>query len=341
MKKIVRIVAILSLLFIISSFPIGAFAQSDIKAKIKALKPKDYPTDPIEFVVSYPAGGGMDVTARVLAKYVEKYIDHRIVVINKSGASGFIGNTYLATQARNDGYTVGILAAILQDDLLRAKGKWSYKNLEAVAFINDDPDTWIVTTDGAFKDKSLKEVIELAKQKPDTIRVAVLSDISPDFLVDHVEMISGAKFTKVPFLGGAPAITAVLGGHIEIAGFYYPEYKGYLESGRVRVLGVARTGRSAYFPNTPTFDEVLGVKEIVWSAWRYASVPRGTPPERIRYLEAAILAALQDPECIKEYDNFGVKVDPKTMGARQTENELERQYKFTKEFFIKTGRIPK
>jgi len=341
MKRAVRIVAILFLLSIISSFQIEAFAQSDIKAKIKALKPKDYPTDPIEFVVSFPAGGGMDVTARVLAKYVEKYIDHRIVVINKSGASGFIGNTYLATQARNDGYTVGIVAVLWQDDLLRAKGKWSYKNLEAVAFVNEDPNTWIVTTDGLLKDKSLKEVIELAKQKPDTIRVAVLSDISPEFLVEHVEMGSGAKFTKVPFLGGAPAITAVLGGHIEIAGFYYPEYKSYLEAGKVRVLGQASKERSLYFPNTPTFNEVLGMDEIVWSAWRYAAVPKGTPPERIKYLEAAILAALHDPECIKEYDTFGVKVGTKSMDAKQTESEIEKQYKFCKEFFLKTGRISK
>ena len=338
-----RIVMILCLVLVGFSFLTLAYAQTDPKAKLKAIKPKDYPTEPITFVVVYPAGGGMDVTARMLAKYVEKYIDNRVVVENRTGGTGLIGHTYLTTQAKNDGYTVGILAGsyFWLDDLLRSQGKWSYKNMEAVAYINEDPNTWIASTEGPFKDKSLKEVIELAKQKPDTVNVAIGVETSSQFLVEDVEMISGAKFTKVPFQGGAPAVVAMLGNHIEIAGYYYNEFKSHLEAGKVKVLGQAGGERSVYFPNTPTFNEVLGVNHILWTVWRYAAVPKGVPPERLRYLEEAILTALRDPECIKEYEKMGSKVGIKYLGAKQSAEEVEKQYKASRDFFVKKGRIPK
>jgi tripartite-type tricarboxylate transporter receptor subunit TctC len=338
-----KIVVFLCAALIVFSVVTLAYAQTDPKAKLKAIKPKDYPTEPITFVIVYPAGGGMDVTARMLAKYVEKYIDNRVIVENRTGGTGLVGHTYLASQAKNDGYTVGILAGnyFWLDDLLRAQGKWSYSNMEAVAYINEDPNTWIVSTEGPLKDKSLKDVIQLAKQKPDTIKVAVGVETSSQFLVEDVEMASGAKFTQVPFQGGAPAVIAMLGGHIEIAGYYYAEYKSHLEAGKVRALGQAGAERSVYLPNTSTFNEALGVNNILWSVWRYAAVPKGVPPERLKYLEEAILAALHDPDCVKDFDNLGSKVGPKYLGAKQTAQEVEKQYKATRDFFIKKGRISK
>jgi tripartite-type tricarboxylate transporter receptor subunit TctC len=340
MKKIVQLLCAAMIVF---SFLTGAYAQTDPKAKLRAIKPKDYPTEPITFVVVYPAGGGMDVTARLLAKYVEKYIDQRVVVENRTGGTGLIGHTYLTTQAKNDGYTVGILAGsyFWLDDLLRAEGKWSYKNMEPVAYINEDPNTWIVSTDGPFKDMSLQAVIEYAKQKPDTVKVAIGVETSSQFLVEDVEMVTGAKFTKVPFQGGAPAIVSMLGNHIEIAGYYYNEYKSHLEAGKVKVLGQAGSERSAYFPNAPTFNEVLGVNNVLWSVWRYAAVPKGVLPERVKYLEEAILAALHDPECIKEYEAIGSKMGVKYLDAKQTSQEVEKQYNASRDFFIKKGRISK
>jgi tripartite-type tricarboxylate transporter receptor subunit TctC len=340
MKK--RIVLLCAVMFIFSVVTL-AYAQTDAKAKLKAMKPKDYPTEAITFVVVYPAGGGMDVTARLLAKYMEKYTENRVIVENRTGGNGLIGHTYLATQAKNDGYTVGIFAGgyFWQDDILRAKGKWSYKNMEALAYINEDPNTWIVSTEGALKDKSLKEVIALAKQQPDTIKVAIGVDTIPQFLVEDVEMSSGGKFTKVPFQGGAPGVIAMLGGHIDIAGYYYNEYKSHLEAGKVKVLGQAGGERSVYFPNTPTFNEALGVNHVLWSVWRYAAVPKGTAPERAKYLEAALLAALHDPDCIKEFDNLGSKMGVKFLDAKQTTQEVDKQYKASYDFFSKMGRLPK
>ncbi len=135
-----RIIGIFWVLSIAVCFQIPAHAQGDVQAKLKTMKPRDFPVQPIEFVVVYPAGGGMDIVARVLAKHVERLSGQRVIVLNKTGGAGFIGHTYLCAQAKNDGYTVGIVSSLLlHDELLRAKGKWSYADFEPLAFINEDP----------------------------------------------------------------------------------------------------------------------------------------------------------------------------------------------------------
>jgi tripartite-type tricarboxylate transporter receptor subunit TctC len=318
----------------------GAAAQDDAKAKLQALKPKDFPTQPIEFVVVYPAGGGMDVTARVLAKYVEKLTDQRVVVANRTGGAGLIGHTYLATQAKNDGYTVGILANPfwVEDEILRAKGKWTYKDLTPVGFINYDPVTWIVTTDGPFKDKPVQEIVAQAKAKPGTVKIAIAPDGAFQFLAEGVEAVTGAKFVKVPFQGGAPGVTALVGGHVDVATGFLAEYRGHLDAGKVRVVAVAGAERSIFFPQVPTFNESLGAKDLVWLAWRFAAVPKGVPADRLRYLEAAIDAAMHDRELIDEYKKLGVIAGTRYLKAKETTDEIERFYLGHKEFLTKSGR---
>ena len=88
MFRVNKVLLLLFALVIGFSFQASAYAQADIKAKLKTIKPKDFPEKPISFVVVYPAGGGMDLTARVLAKYVEKYIDNRVIVENRTGGNG-------------------------------------------------------------------------------------------------------------------------------------------------------------------------------------------------------------------------------------------------------------
>lgn len=338
MKKTASFICALSVLAL---FPMVAFSQAgDVKAKLKSMKPQDYPTQPIEFVVAFPAGGGMDFTARILAKHVEKYIDSRVIVVNKPGGGGIIGNTYLATQAANDGYTVGIPSTgILSDDLLKAKGAWSYKNLQALAFITEEPVTWIVSTTGTLKDMTLNDVIQMSKQKPDTLKVAVIPDIAFQWLAETVELYTGGKFIIVPYQGGQPGITAMLGGHVDFATGYLPEYKGLLDAGKIKVIAQTGSERSPYLPKVPTFGEVLKLDDVRWSVLRYAAVPKGTPKERANYLAAAIDAALHDPECIEDYDKAGIKVGVKYMNGPQTDAELESIYNNYREFFIKTKRL--
>ena len=123
----------ISYALVIALLSTSAGAQSDPKAELAKLKPKDFPTQPIEFTVVYPAGGGMDVSARLLAKHVENWSGDRIIVNNRTGGAGMVGHSYLATQAKPDGYTVGVIASLLWGDaMLRAQGRWSFTDLEPI-----------------------------------------------------------------------------------------------------------------------------------------------------------------------------------------------------------------
>ncbi len=339
MKKILVVFCAMSLL---GFSQVPAYGQSDAKAKLKAMKPQGYPTQQIEFVVAYAAGGGMDVTARVLAKHVEKYIDNRVIVTNKTGGNGLIGHTYLALQAKNDGYIVGIDSTnFIGDAHLKSQGKWATTDNEPLCYINEDPVTWVVRTDGPFKDKSLKDIIQLAKQKPGTIRVAVSEGSSISWTAEQVESASGAKFIKVPFQGGAPAIMALLGGHVDVAGYYVPEYRGQLDAGKVKVIAQTGQERSVLLKNVPTYNEVLGVDDILWTAYRWAQLPKGVARDRFNYLEAAIDAALHDPECIKDYEKSGIIMGLKYVKGKQLRDLVDMLDQAYLKFLTNTGRISK
>ncbi|MBI4082259.1 MAG: tripartite tricarboxylate transporter substrate binding protein [Candidatus Lambdaproteobacteria bacterium] len=335
-----RLLAIAGLLLVFGVLPAMAESEAEIKARINALKPADFPTQPIEFVVVYPAGGGMDVTARLLAKYVEKYTEQRIIVLNKVGGAGLVGNAYVATQAKADGYTVGVLSdGSWTDALLKAPGKWTQKNFQPLAYLNYEPRTWIVSTSGPFANKSTREIVEHAKQNPGKVKVAITPGLSGEWLAEQIEGLSGAKLIKVPFQGGAPAITALLGGHIDVAGVYYSEYQGHLAAGKVRVIGVASDRRLASMPQVPTLNEALGAKDLVWEVWRYAATPRGAPEERRKYLAAALEAALRDPGLIAEYAKKGAITERKYASVDEVEAAMDLLYERARNFFAKTGRL--
>ena len=199
-----------ALVFALLSAPVAA--QSDPKAEIAKLKPKDFPSQPIEFTVVYPAGGGMDVSARLLAKQVESLSGDRIIVNNRTGGAGMVGHSYLATQAKPDGYTVGVIASLLWGDaMLRAQGRWAYTDLEPIAYVNSDALIWVGSTEGPYKGMSIKDIVSAAKEKPNTIRVAIVPGSMWEYILDQIEANSGAKFLRVPFQGGGAGITALLG----------------------------------------------------------------------------------------------------------------------------------
>src|SRR5689334_340450 len=111
---------------VLAAAPAGAQqSDADAKAQLAKLKPADFPTQPIEINVVYPAGGGMDINARLISKYFEKVTGQKAIVNNRTGGSGLIGHTWLATQAPKDGYAVGVIAnLVFADAMLRAQGKW-------------------------------------------------------------------------------------------------------------------------------------------------------------------------------------------------------------------------
>jgi tripartite-type tricarboxylate transporter receptor subunit TctC len=319
----------------------SAEAQSpDAKARIARLKPKDYPSEPIEVNVVYPAGGGMDINARLAAKYFEKYTGAQAIVNNRTGGGGLVGHTWLANQAAADGYTVAVIAnLIFADSMLRAQGRWSHEKLEPIAFLNSEGISLVVSADGPHKDRSFKDLVELAKAKPGTIRVSILPGTIFEYLVEQVEQVSGAKFLKVPFQGGAPSMTALLGNNVDIALGFYGEIRSFLDSRKLVPVAVSSQERSPFLAQAPTLNESLGRSDVVWMATRWVAVPRGVPADRKAYLTAGFTAAAQDPELQEEFRKLG------TVGntALDTPEKLTRQLgelvRLERDFYTRTGRL--
>ena len=310
------------------------------QTELAKLKPKDFPTQPIEFTVVYPAGGGMDVTGRLLAKYVEKVSGERIIVNNRTGGAGMIGHSYLATQAKPDGHTVGVLANLVWGDaLLRAQGRWTLADLEPIGYLNTDALTWVGRTEGPYKGMTVKQIVQAAKDKPGTVRVATVPGSMWEYIVEQIEAASGAKFLRVPFQGGGAGISALVGGNVDVAQGFYSEFRGHLDGGKVAPLAVAAASRMDFLKEMPTFNEALGGNEYIWQVIRFAVVPKDTPADRKAWLGAAIRAAMQDPELVAEYKKFGVFFDPKLVSSSDLARDLGAYAEAERQFYLKTGRL--
>ncbi len=308
----------------------GSAAQPSVpaatKARLAALKPKDFPTRPIELMVAFGAGGGMDVHTRLLTKYLAAYTDQNFLVINKTGAAGLIGHAHIASQAKPDGYTLGVLSSnFWADSVQRAEGKWSYKDIDPIAFFNAEPLGWVVLTSGPHGKKSLQDLVALAKTKPGEISVAMSEGSPTSYLVLQVEQATGVKLNRVPFQGGKQAVTNLLGGHIDISYGYLGEYQALMQEGRLRPLAFTASKRTTVLPDIPTFNELLSADNIVWDAFRFVAAPKGVPADRRAWLIAVLQAAIADPTLRTEVEARGGSIDPSLDTPAKLTEEIERR----------------
>ncbi|MBO0904056.1 tripartite tricarboxylate transporter substrate binding protein [Jiella sonneratiae] len=311
MKKIRALLALAPLAF-------GLMAPS-ARAE-DAAKPDNFPTRPISLVVSYPAGGGMDITARTLAKEMERVTDNQFRVENHGGGGGIVGNTYVAKQARPDGYTVGVLAnPTMFMNILKQGAEFTAKDVEPIAGINFEPVIWVVRADSEFGKMDFKGILDYAKENPGKLKVGVIPNASFDMATRIVAKQSGADFNIVPFPGGKPALVALLGGNIDMSAIYYSEVAQYIEAGQMKVLAVADNEPLAVAPDAPTMKD-LGIEMAsgTWGADRFAAVPKGTDPAVKAYLASLIAKTLADEETKKAFEAVGVELAPKSMDEQQT-----------------------
>lgn len=332
-----RILCALGAIGALSAASPAVHAQDAALAK---LKPKDFPSQPIEYTVVYPAGGGLDIMARMLAKYVEKASGDKILVNNRTGGAGMVGHTYLATQAKPDGYTVGVLANLVWGDaMLRAQGKWAYTDLEPIGYVNSDPMLWVTATDGPLKGMGLKEITQAAKDKPGTIRVVTVPGSMWDYCLDQVEAATGAKFLRVPFQSGGAGIAALAGGNVDVAQAFFAESRPYIEGKKMVAIGAAAPERLPHLQEVGTFNEILGGKDHVWTLIRFVVVPTKTAADRKAYLKAAVSAGMKDPEFQGELRKLGVYFDPNLANAADVAKALNAYAEREREFYKKTGRL--
>ena len=277
---------------------------------------QEFPARGILVIVPYSAGGGSDVSARLLARDLEPILGKPVTVGNRAGGGGWIGWGSLAT-SRPDGYTIGYINApsMFAGYLDRAQGVARKESLESFTpLINHvvDPNLWAVRPDSKYK--SVKDVIDEAKRHPGTITL----NGGGHGTDDHVAALgiganNGTSFQMVHFRGTPEGKTQVLAGNIDVFACNVSEVAEDIKAGQFRILGVMSAERSPFIPNGPTFRE-QGFDEV-WAVSRGIAAPAGLPKEvettLIRYLEKTISskehkakaeALALDPQIIKGED---------------------------------------
>ena len=277
MKRCLTFVLLLLTTALFSSFAEG---QSDDSGDV-------YPSKPVKVIVPYGAGGGTDLTSRVLMKEVEKIMGESFNVENISGASGTVGST-VASTAPADGYT---LLFTPSDPMAAQPNKldvpYSLDSFESVAGFSAESSVIAVRSDAPWN--SLDDLLAEAKTGKVIDRGhSGVGGINHTCLELFFEQ-SGIQFRDIPFEGGALAIAALLGGHIDVVGGTAGAMVPYIESGEMKVLAIAAEERTAMFPDVPTFKE-KGFDIVVGVDW-FMMAPKGTPAEIVAALEKASMEA--------------------------------------------------
>lgn len=293
-----------------------------------------YPDKPIRFVVPYPPGGGTDVIARIVQGKLQQQLGQNIVIDNRGGGGGSLG-TDIVAKAPADGYTVLFtLSSHTINPAIFAKLPFdTERDFEPVGVVASLPQ--ILVANPAFEANTLPEMIALAKKKP--LQFASVGNGSPSHLAGELlNLRTGLSITHIPYRGGGPAVTDVIGGQVPMLWVSIPAAAQFVKTGKLKALAVSTVKRSAAFPEVPTVQEA-GVPDFEVDSWYAMFVPAKTPKPVIERLNKALNAIVADPE-IKEkllaQGSEGVGGTPEALG-RTVKAELAKWAKLAKDANIK------
>jgi tripartite-type tricarboxylate transporter receptor subunit TctC len=255
---------------------------------------QDYPSKPITMIVPFPPGGVVDIVGRAAGQKMSEGLGQQVIVDNRGGASGSIG-TALAAKAPADGYTV-LLAFdthAVNPHIYKGLKYDTLKDFAPVSLMVRIP--LVVAAQAAFPANSMKELVALAKAKPGAYTYASVGAGSSGHLAtEQFKLISGVDLLHVPYKGGAPALTDLMGGQVHLAVLAAGAAVQHLRAGRLKGLAVTGTQRSSAMPDVPTMAEA-GFPQLDSGAWIGMVVPTGTPAPIIARLNAEVVKAVKDP----------------------------------------------
>jgi len=266
-----------------------------------------YPAKTITLVVTYPAGGGADIMARLVAPKMAESLGQTIVIENKAGAAGQVG-AGLVANATPDGYTVMIDAAsfVINPSLYPKMSYDSEKAFRPVGVIAAFPHVVVVSP--GFEAKSVNDLIALARAKPGVINYASSGTGSAQHLAGAAFIQrTKAEMTHIPYRGGGPAMNDVMGGHVPVFFANIASSLPLITSGKLRALAVAQDKRTNVLPDVPSLGE-FGISGGAVYEWNGMFVPAGTPDAIVARLAKALDEALQSPEVRQRIINLGGEI---------------------------------
>jgi tripartite-type tricarboxylate transporter receptor subunit TctC len=263
-----------------------------------------YPSKPVRLIVPYSAGGGADTTARLIAPKLQEALGQTIVVENKPGAGGMIGDEIVA-KAAPDGHTllIGAFAHAVNPSLFPKMPFRTPGDFAPVSLLVTVPELMVITP--SHPAKTVAELVALAKAQPGKLSYASSGNGSAQHLAAELfKMRTGTDIQHVPYKGGALAVADVAAGHVP---FYFGNMSAALpqaRGGRVRPLAVTSAARSPAAPEVPTLAEA-GVPDCEISEWNALIAPAGTPPAVIARLHMEIARIMRLEEIKAKFADLG------------------------------------
>ena len=281
---------------------------------LPAFAQQAFPMRPVKFIVPFPPGGPVDVTARAVAQKLSQIWGQQVLVDNRAGAGGIVGAD-IAAKSSADGYTV-FVCSIHHSVLPSLKPKLPYdieKDFVPVSFGAMFP--VVLVAHPSVPVRNVAELIALDKKTPGKLSFSSSGNGGGTHLAGELfNMQAGTTLLHVPYKGSAPAMTDLLGGQVQLMFSDAPTALQQIKAGKVRAIAVASTRRSALLPDVPTIAE-SGLPSYEAYSWAAFVAPAGTPKDVVQRLSTDINKALNDPEVKKRLYEAGAEAMPTTPEA--------------------------
>ncbi len=277
-------------------------------AAVSAAHAQSWPSKPVTLVVPFPPGGSTDTLARAIAAGLQAQFGQSFIVDNKPGATGTVGAA-LVKRAPADGYTLFVSSLgpfVIAPHLYKSVPYDPTRDFDLLTVAVQAPNVLVVPESSPHK--SVAELIAHLKSQPDKMTFASSGSGSSDHLTAELFwQQSGTKGVHVPYKGGAPAITDLLGGQVDASFQNINAIIQHVRGGKLRALAITSAKRSSLLPDVPTLDE-LGVKDVDVYSWQAVAAPKGLPADVKSKLHAALVSALNDPQVKEKFLSVGFEL---------------------------------
>ena len=286
----------------------GAFACALLTGLfVSTASAQTYPVKPVRIVVGFAAGGSGDMVARLVGQKLTEALGQQFLIENRPGASSNIGSAYVA-KAAPDGYTLlgGSHTMAANTNLFKQLPFDLKRDFVPIVLIDKQPNVLVLHP--SLPAKTVQEFIKLAKARPGQLNYATAGPGSGQHMsAEQFIMMTGIKMNHITYKGGAPAVTDLIGGQVEVMIGNLPETMAYVQAGKLRGLAVTSVRRQPGLPNVPTMQE-SGLKGYEHVGWHGLLAPAGTSRDIVQRLNTVVNDALKRTDLARRLESLGLEV---------------------------------